>query len=149
VQFNDDGRKVEVLDGDEVRKWLSPTEGFSRDERERHLRRVAHICQLLARNGIVVIAAFVSPYASTRQYARRIIDNYVEVYLKCSLETCIKRDPKGLYKAAIAGRTSLVTGIQDPYEVPENPDIIVDTENETVEESVQNVMRGLKERGWI
>jgi len=145
----DNGRRVEVLDGDEVRGWLSPGEGFSREDRERHLRRVAHICHLLARNGVAVLAAFVSPYRSTREYARGLITDFVEVYVKCSLETCVKRDPKGLYKNAREGKITLLTGLQDPYEEPTNPAIIIDTEAETPTESAGEILTVLTRRGYL
>jgi len=142
------GRKVELLDGDEVRTWLSPNEGFSREDRERHLKRVAHVCQLLARNGITVLASFVSPYRSTREYARRTIENFVEVYVKCSLQTCVRRDPKGLYRKAAEGKIGNMTGMQDPYEEPPSPEVVVDTEKLTPEEGAQKVLSTLFSMGY-
>ncbi len=143
------GRKVELLDGDEVRTWLSPNEGFSREDRERHLKRVAHVCQLLARNGIVVLASFVSPYRSTRDYARNTIGNFVEVYVKCSLETCKMRDPKGLYRKASEGSIGNMTGMQDPYEEPPAPEVVVETETLTPEESARVVLARLAALGRL
>ncbi len=143
------GRRVELLDGDEVRTWLSPNEGFSREDRERHLRRVAHVCQLLARNGVVVLASFVSPYLSTREYARKTIGKFVEVYVKCSLLTCMRRDPKGLYRKATEGKVANMTGVQDPYEEPSTSEVIVDTDNLAVEESARVVLRGLATLGFL
>jgi len=143
------GLKVEVLDGDEVRRWLSPEAGFSREDRERHLKRVAYVSHLLARNGVVVIASFVSPYRSTRDFARELIGDFVEVYVKCSLEKCIERDPKGLYRKALAGEIRDMTGIQDPYEEPLNPEVVVDSENQSPDECVKRVMAKLLELGYL
>jgi len=143
------GYKVEMLDGDEVRKWLSPEAGFTKEDRERHLRRVIYVSKLLARNGVIVIATFVSPYRKIRNEARKEIKNFVEVYVKCSVETAIKRDPKGLYKRALKGEIKHMTGIDDPYEPPENPEIVIDTEKLSVGESVQLVLNKLKELGYL
>jgi len=108
------GFRVEILDGDEVRRWLSPEAGFSREDRERHLRRVAYVSRLLARNGVAVLASFVSPYRNVREEARKIIESeglkFIEVYVKCSLEECIRRDPKGLYRKALKGEIKDMTG---------------------------------------
>ena len=141
------GARVEILDGDEVRKWLSPEAGFSREDRERHLRRVAHVAKLLARNRVTVLASFVSPYRKAREEARRIVEEdgleFMEVYVKCGLETCISRDTKGLYKAALEGKIKDMTGINDVYEEPMTPDIVVDTEKESVEECVSSILTAL------
>ena len=143
------GYKVELLDGDEVRKWLSPEAGFTREDRERHLRRVIYVSKLLARNGVIVLASFVSPYRSIRAEARRIIGDFIEVYVKCSLETVIKRDPKGLYARALRGEIKHMTGIDDPYEEPENPEVIVDTEKDPPEENAKKILQKLEELGYI
>jgi adenylylsulfate kinase len=133
--------KAEVLDGDEVRKNLSPELGFSKHDRELHAKRVAYVSWLLSRNGIVAIVAIISPYRSFRQYARDLIGkDFLEVWVKASLETCRKRDPKGIYKKAKEGKISDLTGIQDPYEPPLNPDLVLDTENERPTESTEKVM---------
>ena len=125
--FRDGGYRVEYLDGDLVRPWLSPEAGFTREDRVRHLRRVAYVSHLLARNGVIVIACFVSPYRDVRREARELIKDFVEVYVKCPLEVCIERDPKGLYRRALAGEIKNMTGIDDPYEEPTNPEVVVDT----------------------
>ena len=143
------GLKVEVLDGDEVRKWLSPEAGFSQEDRERHLKRVAYVSHLLAKNGVVVIASFVSPYRSTREFARKLIGDFVEVYVKCSLKTCIERDPKGLYKKALSGEIKDMTGIQDVYEEPQNPEIVVDSEKNSPEECAKRILNKLVELGYL
>jgi len=108
-------RYVEVLDGDEIRTNLSKGLGFSREDRETHLKRVTYVAKLLSRNGVAVIAAFISPYRNIRDYARKETTNFLEVYVKCSVETCAKRDPKGLYKKASTGQIKDLTGPQDPY----------------------------------
>ncbi|RLG55274.1 MAG: adenylyl-sulfate kinase [Thermoproteota archaeon] len=141
------GLKVELLDGDEVRRWLSSDLGFTREDREKHLTRVAHLCRILARNGIAVIASFVSPYRETRARVRRIVEGegipFIEVYAECSLKECIRRDPKGLYKRALRGEIRNMTGIDDPYEPPEHPDVKVDTESSPPEEGAELVFRKL------
>ncbi|MEN2975136.1 MAG: adenylyl-sulfate kinase [Candidatus Caldarchaeales archaeon] len=147
------GLKVEVLDGDEVRRWLSPEEKFSREDRERHLRRVAYVSMLLARNDVIVLASFVSPYRNIRNEARRLAEDnkvkFVEVYVKCSLETCMKRDPKGLYGKALRNEIKDMTGLQDIYEEPLNPEIIVDTEKDSLEECVKKILDRLRDMGMI
>jgi len=137
------GYKVEVLDGDWVRKTINPDAGFTKEQRELHLRRVAWIARLLARNGVATLCSFVSPYRDVRKAVREIIEEEVpfyEIYVKASVEECIKRDPKGLYKKALRGEIKHFTGISDPYEPPESPDLVVDTENESVEESTKKLL---------
>lgn len=144
------GFKVEVLDGDELRRNLDPEIGFSPEDRMIHIRRVAYVSHLLARNGIVVLVCLVSPYKRAREAARRIIGgNFVEVYVKCSLKTCIRRDPKGLYKRALRGEISDMTGIGDVYEEPLNPDVVVDTEKYPPEENARKVVSKLEELGYL
>jgi adenylylsulfate kinase len=137
------GYKAEILDGDSVRKELSPELGFTKQDREIHARRVVYLCKLLSRNQIISIVCLISPYREFRKYARSEINmnnNFYEVYVKCSIETCINRDPKGLYKKALSGEIKDLTGLQDPYEEPENPEIIVNTEQYTLEESVNAIL---------
>ncbi len=137
------GYRVEVLDGDWVRKTINPDAGFTREERLRHLRRVAWIARLLARNGVIVLCSFVSPYREARKIIREIIEEeapFLEIYVKCPLEECIRRDPKGLYAKALRGEIKHFTGITDPYEPPENPDLVLDTVNNTVEENTQKLL---------
>lgn len=134
--------KVELLDGDWVRKTINPDAGFTREERRRHLLRVAWIARLLARNGVIVLCSFVSPYEDVRREIREIIEEevpFIEVYVKCSLNECIRRDPKGLYKKALRGEIKNFTGISDPYEPPKNPDLVLDTERLTVDECVKKL----------
>ena len=143
------GYKVEVLDGDEVRKGLSSDLGFTKEDREKHLKRVIWVSKLLKKHGIIVVDCFVSPYRYIRDYARKEIGDFVEVYVKCSLETCIKRDPKGLYKKALAGEIKHFTGIDDPYEEPLSPDVVVDTEKQSVEENAKAILKVLVEKGYL
>jgi adenylylsulfate kinase len=140
---------VEVLDGDQIRQNLSKGLGFSREDRETHLRRVTYVAKLLSRNGVGVIAAFISPYRSTREYARKETTNFMEVYVKCSVETCARRDPKGLYKKASSGEITDLTGPQDLYEEPTNPDLVLDTEKSNVQECVDAIEDKLAELGRI
>jgi len=143
-----EGYRVEILDGDWVRKTINVGAGFTREERERHLLRVAWIARLLARNGVIVICSFVSPYIEVRRKVREIIEvdvPFIEVYVKCSLEECIRRDPKGLYKRALAGEIKNMTGISDPYEEPVNPDLVIDSENEPVEVSRARLLSYIKQ----
>jgi adenylyl-sulfate kinase len=139
------GWPVEILDGDEIRQNLSKGLGFSREDRETHLKRVIFVAKLLSRNGVAVVGALISPYRSIREQARNETTNFIEVYVKCSVETCAKRDPKGLYKKASAGEIKNLTGPQDTYEAPLNPDLVVDTESLTVDESVNVILRKLKD----
>lgn len=146
------GYRVELLDGDWVRKTINTDAGFTRDQRRTHLLRVAWISRLLARNGVIVLCSFVSPYKDVRAGIRRIVEEeipFIEVYAKCSLEECIRRDPKGLYKKALAGEIKNFTGLDDPYEEPENPELIIDTEHGGVEENVNKVIEKLREANLI
>jgi len=140
---------VEIIDGDEIRQNLSKGLGFSREDRETHLKRCAYVAKLLSRNGVAVIAALISPYRSVRDYARKETTNFLEVYVKCSVETCAKRDPKGLYKKASAGEIKDLTGPQDLYEEPLHPDLIVDTENQTLQECVDAITSKLNQLNLI
>jgi len=144
------GHKVEVLDGDDLRKKLDPEIGFSPEDRAIHIRRVAYVSELLSRNGVATLVCLVSPYIHTRQSAREMVgDRFIEVFVKCSLETCIRRDPKGLYKRALDGEIPNMTGIGDPYEEPPNPEVIVDTEKNSAEENAEIVLEKLRDLGYI
>ncbi len=143
-----EGYRVEVIDGDWARRTVSEGTGFTREERTRHLKRIAWIARLLARNGVVVLASFVSPYRETRKMVREIIEEeapFLEVYVKASLEEVIRRDPKGLYARALRGEIRHMTGIDDPYEPPENPWLIIDTEAEEPRESIARLYERLKD----
>ena len=138
-----------MLDGDELREWLSPKD-FSKAGRDEHNVKVAHLAKLLHKHKVPVGVSLVSPYRENRSNARRIADTggqFLEVYVKCALETCEGRDVKGMYKKARAGEIKNFTGLDDPYEAPENPDIVVDTGSESLEESVSKIIGDLKARG--
>jgi adenylyl-sulfate kinase len=143
------GRGVEVLDGDIVRTHLSKGLGFSREDRDTNILRIAFVASLLTRHGVAVITAAISPYAGARRQARELIGNFVEVYVRCDLDELVRRDVKGLYRRALAGEIAHFTGVSDPYEEPQRPDVVVDTARETVEESVATILSGLEERGYL
>jgi adenylyl-sulfate kinase len=145
----DAGFKVEVLDGDVVRTHLSKGLGFSKEDRNENIRRIGFVCELLSRNGVVAIAAVISPYREAREQVRRRIPNFVEVHMDCPLEVLIARDVKGLYKRAIAGEISQFTGITDPYEPPTNPELTIHSERETPEHSQERVWSALRELGLV
>jgi len=136
-----------MLDGDELREWLSPKD-FSKEGRDEHNKKVAHLAKLLLKHKVPVGVSLVSPYIENRESARKIINNdrFFEVYVKCSLEKCEQRDVKGMYKKARAGEIKNFTGIDDPYEPPPNPDLVIDTEKQTLEETVQTIKEFLKSR---
>jgi sulfate adenylyltransferase/3'-phosphoadenosine 5'-phosphosulfate synthase len=143
------GKRVEILDGDEVRTNLSKGLGFSKEDRDTNIRRIGYVAQLLSRNGAVVITAAISPYRDIRDEVRSRVGNFVEVYAKCPLEALVARDVKGLYKKALAGEIKEFTGVSDPYEEPLNPEIIVETDRETVEESMNKILARLAELGYL
>ena len=143
------GRRVEVLDGDEVRTNLSKGLGFSKEDRDTNIRRIGYVAQLLTRNGAVVITAAISPYRAIRDEIRGRIGDFVEVYAKCPLEALIARDVKGLYKKALTGEIKEFTGVSDPYEEPFNPEVVAETDRETVEESVHKILVRLQELGFL
>ena len=143
------GLRVERLDGDIVRQSLTRDLGFSREDRDENIRRVTFVAKLLTRNGVAVLTSFISPYREIRAEARREIGDFVEVYTKCSLEVCIERDVKGMYKKAMRGEIKEFTGISDPYEEPLDPEILLETDKETPEESVRKVLKRLEETGYL
>ncbi|HDS09499.1 MAG TPA: adenylyl-sulfate kinase [Firmicutes bacterium] len=143
------GIKVERLDGDTVRKNLTKDLGFSKEDRDRNIERVSFVAMLLTRNDVIVLCSFISPYREERNKAKATIGSFVEVYVKASVEECSKRDPKGLYKKALAGEIEHFTGVSDPYEEPIQPDLICNTLIETEEESVQKVITFLEENDYI
>ncbi|RLF26861.1 MAG: adenylyl-sulfate kinase [Thermoplasmata archaeon] len=142
------GYKVERLDGDIVRKELTSDLGFSKKDRDENIKRVTFVAKLLTRNGVAVLATFVSPYKERRDKSRKEIGDFIEIYTRCPIEVCMKRDVKGMYKKALAGEISGFTGVDDPYEEPTNPELILDTDKETLEESVQKVLEKLRELGY-
>lgn len=135
------GERVEVLDGDVIRTNLSKGLGFSKEERDINVRRVAFVADLLSRNGVVVIAALISPYRETRDEARSLMgERFLEVHVKASVEECAQRDVKGLYARAERGETPAFTGVSDPYEEPEAPELVLETTTESPEESAAWVL---------
>ena len=143
------GKKVEVLDGDVVRTNLSKGLGFSKEDRDTNIRRIGFVAHLLQRNGVVVICAAISPYQEIRDENRELIEDFVEVFTKCDLDTLVSRDIKGLYKKAIAGEIKGFTGVDDPYEAPENPEVLCHTNKENPEESALKVLKKLEDLGYI
>lgn len=143
------GRNVEVLDGDVVRTNLSKGLGFSKEDRDTNIKRIGFVCHLLSRNATFAISAAISPYKEVRGDVRDMIGDFVEVFVDCPLEECIKRDVKGLYKKAIAGEISGFTGISDPYEAPENPEVIVKTADEDPQDSLRTIINKLVELGYL
>jgi adenylylsulfate kinase len=144
------GENVEVLDGDVVRENLSKGLGFSKEDRDTNIRRIGYVANMLARNGVVSITAAISPYRGVRrEIHERAEAAFVEVFVECPLEVVEERDTKGLYKKARAGIIKNFTGISDPYEEPENPEIIVNTSKETIEESAEKVLAFLREKALI
>lgn len=143
------GRKVEILDGDVVRTHLSKGLGFSREDRDTNIARIAFVAHLLQRNGVIVLTAAISPFRETRENARKLIGDFVEVHVAPPLEECIKRDVKGLYAKAIAGELQQFTGISDPYEEPLSPELRIDTSRVSVEEGVARIFTKLRELGYL
>ncbi|MEB3214737.1 MAG: adenylyl-sulfate kinase [Nostocales cyanobacterium 94392] len=141
--------QVEVLDGDLIRTWLSQGLGFSKKDRDINVRRVGFVANLLSRNGVVVIAAMISPYQEIRDEIRAINKDFVEVYVNAPLELCEARDVKGLYAKARSGEIKGFTGIDDPYEIPLNPEVVCESGEETVEESAKKVIKALEELGYV
>jgi len=143
------GHRVEVLDGDEVRTNLSKGLGFSKEDRDTNIRRIGYVCKLLARNGVIAISAAISPYREVRDEVRRQHERFVEVFVKCPLDTLVKRDVKGLYKKALAGEIPNFTGVSDPYEEPLSPELVVESHIESVDESLRKLLSKLEDLGYI
>jgi len=143
------GYRVEVLDGDAIRKTLYPGLGFSKEAREMHNKIVIYMAKLLSRNGVIAIVSLISPYRSIREYARREIGRFIEVYVYAPLEVRIKRDPKGLYRKAIHGEIKELTGYDGVYEEPDDPEIVVDSSKMTPEEEAKVVLRKARELGYL
>jgi adenylyl-sulfate kinase len=141
--------KLEKLDGDVVRTHLSKGLGFSKEDRDTNIRRIGWVAEVLTRNGVCVLASAISPYREIRDEVRKNVGNFVEVYVSCSLEELTRRDVKGLYEKAIKGEIKNFTGVSDPYEAPENPDVTVDSEKEELADSVAKVMKKLEELGYV
>lgn len=149
-EFQARGMKTEILDGDVVRQNLSKGLGFSKEDRDINIMRIGFVANLLTRNGVATICCPISPYKETRDANRELIGDFVEVYVHATVEEiAANRDPKGLYKKALAGEITGFTGVDDPYEVPENPELVVDTLVESPEESLQHVMTVLMKLGYL
>jgi adenylyl-sulfate kinase len=148
-RFRDQGAKVEVLDGDVVRTHLSKGLGFSKEDRDTNIKRIGFVCELLSRNGVIAIAAAISPYREVRDYVRSQIENFVEVYAHCPLDTLVERDVKGLYKKALAGEIKNFTGVSDPYEPPLNAEITFDSSQETPTQSAERIWDKLVNMGLL
>jgi adenylyl-sulfate kinase len=149
-EFKARGMQTEILDGDEVRQHLSKGLGFSKEDRDTNIMRIGYVANLLTRNGVATICCPISPYRETRRACRDLIGEFVEVYVFATVqEIADHRDPKGLYKKALAGEIEHFTGVNDPYEAPEHPELTVDTEHESPEESLKEVLTKLKDLGRI
>lgn len=145
------GIRIYVLDGDNVRHGLNSNLGFNREGRKENLRRIVELSKLMVDAGLIVLAAFISPYREDREYVKSRFkgDNFLEIYVKCSVEECERRDPKENYKKAKAGIIKDYTGISSPYEEPENPDLLIDTEELDLESSVHKVLELLDKKNFI
>lgn len=151
-ELRERGLRVERLDGDIVRKDLTSDLGFTKEDRDENIKRVTFVAKLLSRNGVAVICSFISPYRERRARSRREIEegaDFVEVFVDCPLEVCAERDVKGLYERAFAGEIDNFTGVSDPYEAPEDPEIVCRTAEQTVQESVAQVVGYLEGRGYV
>jgi adenylyl-sulfate kinase len=149
VELRKRGVGVEVLDGDVVRTHLCKGLGFSKEDRDENIRRIGFVCGLLTRHGAAAIAAAISPYRAVRDEARSSIGNFVEVYVKASVETCIQRDVKGLYRKALAGEIKGFTGVDDPYEPPLQPELTIETEKEPPADSAARILQKLEDLAYI
>ncbi|HBY84062.1 adenylyl-sulfate kinase [Staphylococcus sp.] len=147
----EDGKQTYRLDGDNVRHGLNKNLGFSPEDRQENIRRIGEVGKLMVDSGAITVTAFISPYKQDRDNVRQLFEEqeFIEVYTQCSIETCEQRDPKGLYKKARTGEIPEFTGISAPYEPPENPEIIIDTEDNSVEASVNQILNYLKEHRYI
>lgn len=143
------GAEVETLDGDIVRRGLCSDLGFSKVDRETNIKRVTFVAKILTKHNVITLAAFISPYQSSRDFARKEIGNFIEVFVSAPIATLVERDVKGLYKKALAGEITEFTGISDPYEEPVNADLVLHTDSTNVEECAQNVMSLLEQRGYL
>lgn len=149
ARLKERGLKIERLDGDVVRQSLTRDLGFSKEDRDKNIERVTFVAKLLSRNGVGVIASFISPYQAVRDNVRQETTNFIEVFVHAPLEVCAERDVKGMYAKAFAGEIENFTGVSDPYEPPANPEITVHTHEETPEESAQKLIAYLEEHGYI
>ncbi len=147
-KLEDEEIDVELLDGDTVRDYIR-NKDFSQEGRNKHLRYIALMAKLLSERGVIVLCTFVSPYRENRDFARSICTHFAEIYVKCPVEICMERDVKGMYKKAMKGEIKNFTGVDDPYEEPENPAFVLETDRENIEESTGKVLERLEELGYI
>ncbi len=145
------GKHTFVLDGDNIRHGLNKNLGFSAEDRAENIRRIGEVAKLFADAGVLTLTAFISPYKADRDAVRELVENgeFVEVYVNASLETCEARDPKGLYKKARSGEIPNFTGISDPYEAPENPELVLDSDNKGIDELAEEVVKWLDDNGYL
>ncbi|WCK55337.1 adenylyl-sulfate kinase [Aneurinibacillus sp. Ricciae_BoGa-3] len=145
------GLRTYLLDGDNIRHGINKDLGFSPEDRTENIRRIGEVAKLFVDAGALVLTAFISPYQADRQLARSLVDEgeFIEIYVKCSIETCEQRDPKGLYKKAKNGEIPQFTGISSPYEEPEKPELIVENDKQTLQQSVEQIITYLEEKGFI
>ena len=149
AELTQQGHQVEVLDGDEVRERLTKGLGFSKEDRDENIRRISYVARLLVRNGVVTIVSAISPYRDVRDESRREIRSFIEVYVKCPVEECIKRDFKGLYEKALRGEIANFTGVSDPYEPPLSAEVVVETDRESVEISLNKILATMAALGYL
>jgi adenylylsulfate kinase len=152
ARLDDGGRKVEYLDGDVVRTHLSKGLGFSKEDRDTNIERIGWVASRLTRHGAAVLVSAISPYEETRQKARELVGEFgpfIEVYVEASVEKCAERDVKGLYEKAFAGEIKEFTGVSDPYEAPSSPELVVNTEEDSPEQSAKRVLDKLEELGLL
>ena len=145
------GTHTYILDGDNVRHGLNRDLGFSKDERRENIRRIAEVAKLFSDAGIITICAFVSPYKADRIAARNLVEDseFIEVFVKCPVDICMERDPKSMYKKAVSGKKKAFTGVNDPYEEPDTPEVIIESDKITIEESADKIINYLIHRGII
>jgi adenylylsulfate kinase len=148
-RLKDMGHRAELLDGDEIRKNLSSGLGFSKEDRDANVRRIAFVAKLLSRNGVIAITAAISPYRAIRDEARADIGSFVEVFVDCPLDVCEERDVKGLYARARSGEIQQFTGISDPYEAPSSPEVILHTDLESPHQSAEKIISKLAEMEYL
>ena len=147
LRLRAEGASVEVLDGDVIRTYLSKGLGFSKEDRDENVRRVGFVCELLSRNGVIAIAALISPYRAVRDSLRERIPCFLEVHMTCPLDVLVARDPKGLYRRALAGEVPHFTGVSDPYEPPLEPEVTIDSSRESPEDGVEKIVAALARLG--
>ena len=149
ARLQEGGAKAELLDGDIVRTNLSRGLGFSREDRDTNIRRIGFVAELLSRNGVIVVVAAISPYRETREEVKRKIPQFVEVFVDCPIEVLAVRDVKGLYSKALAGKLGNFTGVSDPYEPPLSADVVIRSDRETIDESLEKMWSVLLDRGLL